>query len=382
MSVDDENVKMSDILQSHIDKMRKLVEGDDSLTKIFDDCLSEMSHVNASMKDASVEQLPDNDTAQNIIEENVPDYSSEIHDLEARLSEMKPSFSLTEYNPKINYWEELDGLVGLESFKQQLRQFIVTYKQQLVRQSLHPGLKVNLSFNCVFKGKPGTGKTTVARLVAGILKQEGLLRKGCYVESDATDLTSGYVGFSADFAKLAALKAMDGVLFIDEAYALLNTFQTSRGAGPGKDVIDALTPIMENNRSRLVVIIAGYDREMEEFLSSANSGFPSRFKNVVEFPDYTADEMLQIFCNMASEEYYVLPDEVKRRAYVIFKSIYEHRDKVKSFANARTVRSIFEKTKERQSIRIQGESNADMDIITLDDMSLTSVELKSTLGIF
>lgn len=310
------------------------------------------------------------------------DFKDQIEALEKDLSDHKPSLKINNYDPNIDYEVELDKLVGLKSLKEQLRKFMDNFYLQLLRQKEHPELKMNASFNCIFKGKPGTGKTTVARLVAGLLRQKGIIKGGRCVEVDASSLVSGWIGFSAKVTKLAAYKAMDGVLFIDEAYALMNNFESSNGSGPGKDVIDALTPIMENYRDRLLVIMAGYDVEMDEFLNASNTGFPSRFKSVMQFDDYNADEMTVIFCRMAQSEFYVIGEEERKRIHFLFEHIYKAIPSLPAFANARTVRNIFDQVKQRASQRMLHNSDCDYDRITIDDVTLNKEEIIAALGHF
>lgn len=304
-----------------------------------------------------------------------PGVRKQITDLMSELQEMKPSFVRHTFNPEIDYWGELERLIGLNGVKEQLRNHIQDFRTQMLRKKMHPDLKMSTSFNCIFKGRPGTGKTTVARLVAGILKSEGVIENGCCVEVDASSLISGYVGFSAKVAKLAALQAFGGVLFIDEAYALMN----SRGikSNPGNEVIDTLTPFMENYRDKLIIVLAGYDKEMDEFMAKANTGFPSRFKTVIAFDDYTAEEMMQIFCKLADAEHYRLEDKALTRLAVLLQSVDARKKQNAAFANARTVRSLFEVIRGRASRRMANMKNADMDLITVEDVSLSRNELEA-----
>jgi len=241
--------------------------------------------------EGSTKETPDDNKKKNNIikksnsKKSVKDCSSdirnEINSLEDELKDILPNFKRHIYDQNIKYWDELKNLIGLSIVKEQLYRQINNYKLQIKRKQLHPELVVSSSFHCIFKGKPGTGKTTVARLVAGILKEEGLLDNGCCVEVTASELISGYIGVTPKYTKLAVLNAIDGVLFIDEAYSLMNA--KGNKSDHGAEVIDTLTPLMENYRNRLVVILAGYNEEMDEFLAQANTGFPSRFKAVIQF---------------------------------------------------------------------------------------------------
>lgn len=308
-------------------------------------------------------------------------FEEKIASLEEELSGNLPLISSIEYNTSTDYNKELNKLIGLGSLKEQMSAFIDNYKLQLKRREDHPGLKIDTSFNCVFKGKPGTGKTTVARLMAGILRQNGILKGGQLVEVDASSLVSGWMGFSAKATALAAYKAMDGVLFIDEAYALMNNFEGSRGAGPGKDVIDTLTPIMENYRDRFIVIVAGYDEEMEKFLQAANTGFPSRFKQILQFSDYTPDEMTAIFRGLLRSNFYVTGAKELRIVNSIFNEIYKRIPSLPGFANARTVRNIFERICQRASKRMIANPKASRDLIIADDIMLSPEEIKMAVGL-
>lgn len=302
-----------------------------------------------------------------------PSVAKEIESLINELHEMKPSFKREAYNPSIDYRQELYKLTGLERLKASIDDHILDIKVQLKRKELFPDLKINPSFNCIFKGKPGTGKTSVARLLSGILKQEGLISNGCYVEVDASSLVSGYIGFSAKITRLAALESFGGVLFIDEAYSLMNA-QGSK-ANAGAEVIDTLTPLMENYRDKLTVILAGYDKEMDLFLQNANTGFPSRFKSVFQFDDYTDEELMSIFLKFAEAEHYALTPEAKKRVKTILWFIVSQKDKMKQFANARTARNLYEYIRVRCTRRIHKEGYADLCTIRLEDVNLERSEI-------
>lgn len=304
----------------------------------------------------------------------------EIENLSLELQEQKPSFKRIHYDPNTNYRQELEDLIGLDDIKAQIANHIIDIQIQAKRKQIYPDLKFTPSFNCIFKGKPGTGKTTVARLIAGILKQEGLISNGCYVEVDASTLISGWVGFSAKIAKLAALQSFGGVLFIDEAYSLMNA-QGSK-SNPGAEVIDTLTPLMENYRDKLTIILAGYDKEMEEFMANANTGFPSRFNTIFQFNDYSADEMYDIFMHFTNDNHYKLTTNAAKRLQTILGLIYDKKDSLISFANARTVRLLFEAVRAKASRRMATEANPDLSLITVEDMSLNKQELTSIIGKF
>ena len=309
--------------------------------------------------------------------ENKEDYDpsviDEINNLKSELREMSPSLKRVAYDPSIDYRQELNNLIGLDKLKLSIDDHILDIQVQLKRKELYPDLKINPSFSCIFKGNPGTGKTSVARLLAGLLKQEGLISNGCYVEVDASNLVSGYIGFSAKVARLAALESFGGVLFIDEAYSLMNS--KGNKSDQGAEVIDTLTPLMENNREKLTVILAGYDKEMDSFLQSANTGFPSRFKSVFQFEDYTAEELLSILVNFAEAEHNEIEPDAKKRLATILYFVVSQKDNMRQFANARTARNLYEYIRARCTRRIAKEGYSDLSTIKLEDVNLDRCEI-------
>ena len=183
---------------------------------------------------------------------------------------------------------EMDRIVGLREVKDYVLSLEQNYVIQRLRESR--GMKAEVpAMHMIFTGNPGTGKTTIARLVSRYLKAMGVLTGGQLVEVTRADLVGKYVGHTAPLTQQVIRSAVGGVLFIDEAYALC------RGADDsfGLEAIDTIVKGMEDNRQNLIVILAGYSKEMEEFLTS-NSGLKSRFPNIIEFPDYTAEELLRI----------------------------------------------------------------------------------------
>ena len=240
---------------------------------------------------------------------------------------------------------ELDALCGLERVKKDVKSLINLVKVQKLRQEL--GLPVSpMSLHLVFLGNPGTGKTTVARLLARIYHAIGILSKGQLVEVDRSGLVAGFVGQTAIKTQEAVQKALGGVLFIDEAYALVNQ---ENGNDFGREAIEVLLKNMEDHRDDLIVIAAGYSGLMEKFIHS-NPGLESRFNKYFYFEDYTGPQLMEIFQSMCQKNGYVLSPEAAQWAEQDFLSLYEGRDE--NFGNARDVRNLFEKAVSRQSDRV------------------------------
>ena len=296
-------------------------------------------------------------------------------------SETSLKVSVVDYKENHNYYGELNKLIGLNGVKDVLNKQIAAFRFQKERQKQHPDLKTTLSFNCLFLGNPGTGKTTVARELAGILRQEGLLKSGHYVEIKAADIISPYVGVSAKNAQLAIYKAIDGLLFIDEAYALVGHGGSKGNAS--NEVIDTLTPLIENYRDRLCVVLAGYGTEMTEMVEKTNTGFSSRFQNMVHFENYNASEMVKIFELMSNAKHLRFSPDVKKRIQQIFECFEEVSTQISTFANARTVRNFIEKIEARMGERFVSKPSRgmDMDAIYLSDTELTDAEIWSVLGV-
>lgn len=263
--------------------------------------------------------------------------------------------------------QELDSMVGLSSVKQSIREIVNSEiaDRRLRAAGLISGESVETR-HMLFLGNPGTGKTTVARLVGKILNVLGLLRKGQFIETNRSGLVASYVGQTAVKTKAVVESAMDSVLFIDEAYALAGGGMGSSDFG--QEAIDTLVPLMENERQRLVVIIAGYTREMELFLG-ANSGIASRVAHTIHFPDYRGSELLEIFVGMCEKENRICPDPVNSRLIEIFNRMYRTRDS--RFGNGRDVRNLYERMVRKQKSRIVRErinTNEDMLTFTLADI--------------
>lgn len=255
-----------------------------------------------------------------------------------------------------NSLRELENLIGLTNVKQEVTSLSNYIKIQQVRT--HKGLKsTSISYHCIFTGNPGTGKTTVARIVAGIYKEMGILKKGHLIETDRAGLVAEYVGQTAVKTNAIIDSALDGVLFIDEAYSLISGSSNDYG----KEAISTLLKRMEDDRSRLVVILAGYTKEMKDFIDT-NPGLQSRFNRYIEFPDYSSDELLEIFELNVKKFDYNISDEVKAAIKDYFRVEVENKDK--NFGNARFVRNFFEKTLERQADRLSRIPNVNSQQLT------------------
>ena len=257
---------------------------------------------------------------------------------------------------------EMDQIVGLTEIKEYIFSLEKNYKVQEMRKA--QGLPVsNVSMHMIFTGNPGTGKTTIARLVSKYLKAIGVLSGGQLVEVSRADLVGKYVGHTAPLTMQVIKSAIGGVLFIDEAYSLYRGKDDSFGL----EAIDTLVKGMEDNRDDLIVILAGYTKEMETFLT-ANSGLQSRFPNIIEFPDYSGEELQKIAEINATSRGYRLSEDAKSALLDYFCVIQAMGDRTSG--NGRLARNVIESAILAQSRRVLEQSDAQLDLLQKCDFDL------------
>lgn len=269
------------------------------------------------------------------------------------VSEHGPAFEEQQKSPM----RQLNELIGLRQVKSELQS--LTRFIEVNQKRKEAGLRVAaISYHCVFAGNPGTGKTTVARILAGIYRQLGILKKGQLIETDRSGLVAEYVGQTAVKTNKMIDRAIGGVLFIDEAYTLAQGGENDYG----REAIATLLKRMEDERDRLVVILAGYTNEIEQFINS-NPGLRSRFNRYVHFDDYTEEELFQIFILQAQKYDYHLDDEAKGALRSLLRDKVENRQK--DFGNARYVRNLFESVIENQAVRLSANKETDKESLAI-----------------
>lgn len=264
--------------------------------------------------------------------------------------------------------KEMDALVGMSELKRLIKEIYAWLYINKCREE--KGLKVERqALHMLFKGNPGTGKTTVARLLGKLFYEMNVLSKGHLVEAERGDLVGEYIGHTAQKTRELVKKAMGGILFIDEAYSL------ARGGEKdfGKEAIDTLVKAMEDQHHNFILILAGYSHEMEHFLS-VNPGLPSRFPIVISFPDYEINELIQISKKMIAEREYVLTTGAEQKIHQQLQAAkFQNRT---TFSNGRYVRNMVEKAIRNQSVRLLREGNHDRErLLTLKEEDFRTTEV-------
>jgi len=270
---------------------------------------------------------------------------------------------------------ELNELVGLSSVKEEVKDIINLNQISKEREKL--GL-INepISMHLVFQGPPGTGKTTIARLIGKIYKSIGILSKGHFLEVDRSKLIGRYIGQTTHITRKVLEQAHGGVLFIDEAYSLLQDGDKYK-CPFGQECINTIIKYMEDNRNQIIVIVAGYPKEMENFLST-NPGLKSRFNTFINFPSFRSGELLEIFSSRVNESGYFISDEAKQFLKVKLERMTLFNKKYNG--NARSIRNLFELIKKKQASRLMKKefrTKEDLVNLTIEDFDLTDNELDS-----
>jgi len=329
----------------------KLIEDAD---KVFEDEIVRLKkHSNASSGNGRM--------IRNFVEDIIRRQSARIADADVdkgALTEIVPTDIVPDISNEtvFDLEKELSSVIGLDAVKKYIRSLNARLKLQVERKKA--GLKTNntQTMHMIFAGNPGTGKTMMARIVANVLYNMNVIHSNKLIETDRSGLVAGYVGQTAIKTRQVIETALDGVLFIDEAYALAQGGENDFG----QEAIDTLVKMMDDNRDRLVVILAGYSDDMKRFLDK-NAGLHSRFANIIEFPDYSTDELMQIAEGFYSGQGYMLSDAGK----IALRDKLEIARTNKQFGNGRYVRNIFERSLNNQALRLSNESEYTKESLTL-----------------
>lgn len=299
-----------------------------------------------------------------LLREKNKDYSKiekDPMDNNSKNTESKHTFNMQSTNEALS---ELDSLIGLDTVKAEVHNIVNYVKMRQIRQERNLTVP-EMSLHLVFSGNPGTGKTTVARILGKIYAALGVLSKGHLIEVDRSGLVAGYVGQTAIKTQDVIQSALGGILFIDEAYSLAKESENDFG----QEAIDTILKAMEDNREDFVVIVAGYDGLMETFINS-NPGLKSRFNKYITFSDYCGEELYSIFNMFIAKNEYVIDSALDHSLQLYFNDLYVNRDD--NFGNARDVRNIFEKIVTNQAnriVNIPNITNDDIQLICKDDLT-------------
>ena len=333
--------------------------GADGITSSFDDFYISLSQVSLDL------DLKELTNAKIIIRDEKP--TVVVNEKETVLVRSKTS---SEEIEAVN--KEMDEIVGLTKVKDYVKSLQSHIQMQELRRE--QGMKVSaISKHMIFTGNPGTGKTTIARLLSRYMKAIGALSKGQLVEVTRADLVAQYVGQTAPLTMSVIKSALGGVLFIDEAYSLYRGKDDSFGL----ECIDTIVKAMEDNRDDLIIILAGYKKEMEVFLES-NSGLKSRFPNLIDFPDYTGEELEKIAVIQAKSKGYVIDEEALEPLKEYFTKVQEVR--ASEAGNGRLARNVVEAATMKQSTRLASNPSGKLDELKLEDFDLTNIGLPNSKG--